>query len=121
ISRAREADSLVVNIENLPVYRFGISLNKLFDYMAAGRPSVIATNARNNPILESESGISVDAGDEAALAKAMREMSELSADQRAIMGQNGVEHVRLHYSSKALVKRLLKGLAVVDSGKSYNA
>lgn len=121
ISRAREADSLVVNIEDLPVYRFGISLNKLFDYMAAGRPSVIATNARNNPILESKSGISVDAGDEAALAKAMREMSELSADQRAIMGQNGVEHVRRHYSSKALVKRLLKGLAVVDSGKSYNA
>lgn len=115
ISKAREADALVVNIEDLPVYRFGISLNKLFDYMAAGRPTVIATNAKNNPIRDSESGISVNAGDEAALAKAMLEMSELPAIVRSKMCRNGVDHVRQNYSSEALTNRLLIGLSNITT------
>lgn len=118
ITRAREADSLLVNIENLPVYRFGISLNKLFDYMAAGRPTVIATNAKNNPIMESKSGISVDAGDESALANAILVMSELPVEDRSIMGTNGASYVRHNYSAKALVERLINGLAVIDKDAS---
>jgi hypothetical protein len=35
---------------NVPgLYRYGISMNKLYDYMAAARPVVVAIDAANNP------------------------------------------------------------------------
>jgi len=108
--RAREADALVVNVEDLPVYRFGISLNKLYDYLASGRPTVIASSAQNNPIADADAGICVPASDPLALASAMRRISEQSAEQRDSMGARGIDHVRRNYTYDALGVALSEAL-----------
>ena len=57
---AAQADAFVICVRDLPeLYRYGISMNKLCDYMVMGRPTVAAVNAVNNPISESDSGITV--------------------------------------------------------------
>lgn len=107
---AATADCLVVNIEDLPVYRFGISLNKVFDYMLAARPVIIASNAVNNPILEGKAGLCVAADDPTALARAMIEMAETDPEQRAAMGRRGRAHVVENYSYRALAADLAESL-----------
>lgn len=110
VPRAREADALIVNIEDLPVYRFGISLNKLFDYLAAARPIIIATSASNNPVAEAGAGFTVPAGDLEALAAAIRRMSETSDQERAAMGRRGRTHVESEYTYASLGARLAGAL-----------
>ena len=47
--RLRDADILVITWRDSPLYANGISPNKLYDYMAAERPVVIAVNTPRNP------------------------------------------------------------------------
>lgn len=113
---ARQAHALIVNVEDLPVYRFGISLNKLFDYMLSGRPIVIANSASNNPVVEADAGISVPAGDVELLAEAICRMASESRGSRATMGENGRTHVQLEYSYPVLAEKLASALnCLVDS------
>lgn len=42
------------------VYKYGISFNKIFDYMAAGRPVLCDFPCKYNPVLMGNAGISVD-------------------------------------------------------------
>jgi glycosyltransferase involved in cell wall biosynthesis len=115
VSRAREADALIVNIEDLPVYRFGISLNKLYDYLASGRPTIIASGGSNNPVADAGAGICVPAGEPMALAQAMRQMSDLSAEERLRMGERGVNHVRQTYTYEVLGASLDEALSALLS------
>lgn len=39
-----------------PLYRYGISLNKLFEYLAAGKPVLMAYEAMYNPITDYDAG-----------------------------------------------------------------
>ena len=54
---AAQADAFILNMRNLDLYRYGFSFNKLFDYMAAGRPVIFAAPSDDNPIAEANAGI----------------------------------------------------------------
>ena len=109
-AKAQEADCLVLAQHDSPAYRYGISMNKLFMYMGVGRPSLLATSASNNPIAEAEAGLSVRAGDQDALARAMCKMALLPAEERHAMASMGLSHARTHYTFEALAARLAVGL-----------
>jgi glycosyltransferase involved in cell wall biosynthesis len=47
-----EADAFIVQLGGSEVYRWGISSNKLFDFMAAGRPVFSSAEAPLNPVEE---------------------------------------------------------------------
>lgn len=103
---AAEADAFVFNLIDAPVFRFGISSNKLFDFLAGSRPILFCSDASNNPVDDAGAGMTVPPGDPAALAAAMRELVELSADERAAMGRRGREYVEGHHGFDTLSARL---------------
>jgi len=82
-----EADAFLVTGRNLPVYRYGISFNKISDYLLVGRPVVFAVNSPYNPVSEAGAGISVPGEDPEALAEAIIQLSELPARDRQEMGK----------------------------------
>jgi glycosyltransferase involved in cell wall biosynthesis len=45
-------DACYVGYRRSSLYRFGVSPNKLYDYMAAGRPVLFAADAANQPVRE---------------------------------------------------------------------
>ncbi|WP_149084568.1 MULTISPECIES: glycosyltransferase family 4 protein [Microbacterium] len=101
------ADAMVINILDLDVYRFGVSMNKIFDYAAAARPILVASNARNNVVTEADAGIVVPADDAEALGVAMIRMaSRDAADDRARWAANARAHVMNHYDYRALAEQL---------------
>lgn len=59
-----------------PLFRFGISFNKIFDYFAAGRPIFCDFACKYNPVITEGAGISVSSGNEAEIAEAIDKMAE---------------------------------------------
>ncbi len=101
---AAEADLFVVTMLDLPVYRFGISFNKIFDYLAAGRPIILAGNAINNPVQAAQAGITVPARDVIALANGIRALMEMSESEREILGRNARRYAEWHFDYPVLAQ-----------------
>lgn len=112
---AAEADAFVVNLVDSPIYRYGISLNKLFDYLAAGRPIVFAGAAVNDPVAEARAGLSVPPGDPEALAGAIVRLAALPEAERMEMGRNAYAYVQAHHDFRVLARRLADCLDAVVS------
>lgn len=107
---AAEADAFLLNVRDLELYRYGFSFNKLFDYMAAGRPVVFAGCADDNPIAAAQAGFVVGADDVEGMAAAFFELVSLSFDARREMGLRGRRYLEAHFSSRVLAERLVRCL-----------
>jgi glycosyltransferase involved in cell wall biosynthesis len=90
-----------------PLFRFGISPNKLMDYMMAGKPVVMAIEAGNDPVSEAGCGFTVAPGDAAAVAQAVLRLANISVAERAAMGQAGREFILKRQTYRALARRFL--------------
>lgn len=110
-----EADALIVNMNSGNLYRFGISFNKLYDYLAAGRPIVFGADSANNPVEEAEAGLSVAANDAAAMAEALERLAALPDEAREQMGRCGRAFVEEHHDASKLALRLADVLRKVTA------
>jgi glycosyltransferase involved in cell wall biosynthesis len=91
------ADAYIVSLRDVPLLRYGISLNKACDYLASGRPTVFAGNPGYDPIKEAMAGISVLPNEPTALAAGITQLLALTPEERVQMGRNGREYVaRVH-------------------------
>jgi glycosyltransferase involved in cell wall biosynthesis len=100
------ADACLLHMTGTPVYRYGVSFNKLFDYMASGRPVLFACESSNDPVREAGAGLSVAPDDPEAMARAARELSEMAAEEVARLGANGRRYVEEHHDIRELASRL---------------
>ena len=97
-----EADVFFVALKNLPLYRFGMSMNKVFDYMAAKKPVVFAADVPQNPISQAGSGIVVTPDNPAAIANAVLKLYNCTEAARRQMGENGYRYVAEHFSMQII-------------------
>lgn len=104
------ADVLYIGLQKQPLFRFGVSPNKLFDYMMAGRPILQAIEAGNNLVSEAGCGISVAAEDADAIAAALIKMKNLSNEERIAMGMRGRAFVVQHHDYRVLAKKFLQDI-----------
>jgi glycosyltransferase involved in cell wall biosynthesis len=91
-------------LADVELFRTAVSPNKVFDYMAAGLPTLT-----NCPGLVSELVESASAGlcvEPAALADGLNRLATLDRGQRQRIGQNGRIWIRNHQSRKAMAHRL---------------
>ncbi len=82
-----------ISLRPEPLLRFGVSPNKLFDYMLAALPVIFAIRAGNDPVAEAGCGRSVDPGDVSAIAAALQELSSLQEADLNALGLNGKAYV----------------------------
>ena len=105
-----ECDALYIGWRKLPIYRFGINPNKLFDYMMAGKPVVHSVEAGNDMVQDAGAGISIGAEDPAAIADALRRMAALTQNERGRMGAAGKQYVLAKHDYAVLAKRFLQAM-----------
>jgi glycosyltransferase involved in cell wall biosynthesis len=103
-----EADAFIYGLRDLPLYRFGISLNKLTDYLAAGRPIVFFGRSSYDPVRDAEAGFSVPPGDTKGLAGAIEQLVALTPQERMEMGERGRRYLLEHHNIPGLADRLLE-------------
>ena len=117
-----QADLFVVTMRNLPgLYRYGISFNKLCDYLASGRPVLFAGNTTNNVVEEFRCGMVVPPEDPNAFAAAIGKFINLSREERAEMGENAIRCARERFDIDMLAKRLEQMLVSVAQESTSRA
>jgi glycosyltransferase involved in cell wall biosynthesis len=101
-------DVLYLGWKDRSIYRFGMSPNKLFDYLAAERPILHATSAPGDPVAAYGSGLSVPAEDIAAIAEAIRAFAAMPQHVRDGYAARGREAVLEHHDYPVLARRFLQ-------------
>ena len=101
-----EADAFISIIKDMPVLKYGISSNKLNDYMASGRPVIFAVNAKNNPVEESRAGITIPPGNDHALAEACEKIISLPLEERIEMGKRGMEYIKKNHNIETVAQKM---------------
>lgn len=110
------ADAFLMLLKSSPVFRWGISPNKLFDYLLMSRPVIFAVDTPFNPIEKYNAGISIMPSDPEALANAIHQLSLLSKAELAAMGQRGKEYVLQQHSVQGLTDALENLICEVAAG-----
>ena len=92
------ADALLVSFADAEVYDYGLSPNKLFDYMAAGRPVLLASRLTDTPVDEADAGRRYEPGSAESLAAALAAVMSLPEAERQAMGERGRRLVAERYT-----------------------
>ena len=104
------ADALVISAVKCSLYRYGAGMNKFYDYQLAAKPIINAVEAANDPVKDSDCGISVQSGDGVAIAAAIKEIAAKTPQERDEMGKRGYEYVHNHHDYKHLAQKFLQAL-----------
>ena len=105
-----EMDVLYIGLQREPLFRFGISPNKLMDYMMAARPVICAIDAGNDIVGDAGCGLTIAPEDPVALAASVHRLRELPAAERERLVQAGRRYVEKHHEYSVLAKRFLEAL-----------
>lgn len=103
----KQMDVLYIGWENNPLYRFGISPNKLIDYMMAGKPILHSVNAANDWVFDCKCGVSVSAESPSEIAEGIEcifSFDRISMDE---MGKRGKVFVQKELDYAILSKKIL--------------
>ena len=99
------ADACIAILKPLELYKT-VYPNKVFDYLAAARPVVLAIDGVIRQVVEeAQSGVFAQPGDPSAIAQAIRTLAEQPAAARE-MGQRGREYIAAHFDRLALAAKL---------------
>ena len=104
----RYADLLLHCFAPINVFKYGISPNKIFDYLASEKPIIMSVKASNNIVQEAGAGITVEPGNAEALAEGIVKIQEMVIEERQKLGANGRAYVEKYHSTKILVEKLEK-------------
>jgi glycosyltransferase involved in cell wall biosynthesis len=107
----REASAGYISLRPEPLFRFGVSPNKLFDYMLAALPVLFAVRAGNDPVVEAGCGVSVDPGDPQAISAGIAQLAALTEEARQAMGERGRAYVVQRHGYRQLAEDYLRLLA----------
>lgn len=103
-------DALFIGWRRSPLYRFGVSPNKLMDYMMAAKPVLHSIEAGNDLVAEAGAGLSVAPEDPQAIAGAARQLRALPDGARAELGARGRRFILEQHTYDVLSRRFLEAL-----------
>lgn len=108
------ADAGLMVLRDAPLFAFGVSPNKLFDYFGAGLPVVCNVPGEvAQMVRDAGAGVQADDTSAAALAAAVQRLMQVSARDRHRSGLAGRDWVKREHSREVLGDRLdqfLRGL-----------
>jgi glycosyltransferase involved in cell wall biosynthesis len=104
-------DALYIGLRKESLFRFGISPNKIFDYMMASKPIIQAIDAGNNLVQEANCGVYAEAENVDDIVKAVLQLKSFTREERDKLGQNGREYVLKNHTYPVLAKKFLDAIS----------
>jgi glycosyltransferase involved in cell wall biosynthesis len=100
-------DAGLMVLRDSPLFAYGVSPNKLFDYLGAGLPVVCNVPGEVAAMLrEARAGVQTEDGSPDALADAVLRIRECSTEELAAMGSAGQAWVAREHGPTVLASRL---------------
>jgi glycosyltransferase involved in cell wall biosynthesis len=106
----KEMDALYIGLKKEPLFRFGVSPNKLMDYMMAGKPVIYSVKAGNDLVAESGCGVSIQPENSNEIVKAITKLRNLSSSERKSIGENGKNFITDNHDYKVLARNVIESL-----------
>lgn len=100
-------------LKESPVFKWGISPNKMYDYMAASLPVVLLCDLNDTPVENQNAGIVIKNN---FVDNLVSFFSNVNEDALKEMGKNGQNYVHRHHDWKFLAKKL-EGIMLEDIDK----
>ena len=105
-----QMDALYIGLQRQPLFRFGVSPNKLMDYMMAAKPVIFAIDAPNDMVAEAGCGVSIPPEDSAAIARAAEHLASRTKAELEEMGRRGREYILQNNEYDVLSQKFLDAL-----------
>lgn len=99
------ADVLYASLMDSPLYKWGMSLNKIHEYLAAAKPIVFGYNQKDNPVEDSKCGFTVPPDNAQRIAEAFQKLAAMHDEERAEMGKRGRQFAIKEYDFLELGKK----------------
>lgn len=100
-------DATVIMGRRKPLYRFGTSPNKIFDYMMSSKPIVMSIVEPEPIPMKAKCAIFYEHDKPKDLAKKMISLSKMSKEQLNTLGKNGEIYVKEHHGYPILAQKFL--------------
>ncbi|WP_374720797.1 glycosyltransferase family 4 protein [Peribacillus tepidiphilus] len=107
LSTLRLADVLAVSMLDTPLYRFGISLNKLNDYLLSGKPILFAGKVYNNIVEMAKAGITVAPENPREFAEGLDKLLNLTEEEKNSIQRNGFAYLKENHDMEMLSNKFL--------------
>lgn len=108
-----DADACILHLKRMSTFSYGVSPNKLFDYLLAARPVIYGVEAANDPVSEAQAGVTIRSEDPQAMAEAMVNLAQKSQAERQAMGDKGYRYVQENNDWAVLSERVEQVLGQV--------
>ncbi len=105
-----KVDAAYIEFADSPLYRFGVSANKIFDYMLAEKPILQVLNSQYDLIKQADCGISVNPNDSTALKEAISQLMALPPEKLTNMGKNGKVYALSKHNYQHLAREFLRAV-----------
>lgn len=89
------------------LFEYGVSPNKLFDYMQSGKPILHAIDTKADIVALAQCGISIEAENPSKIADAVTTLYTMTSEEREKLGLNGKEYVQEHFTYQKLAEKYL--------------
>jgi len=108
----KSADLLYVGLKDLPLYKYGMSMNKVFEYLSAKKPVLFVSAIEDNLIKTADAGAVVTSYRAEEITDVIENFSRMPQEKRDLYGQNGFEYLQKNYTIEVLSDKLEKILEV---------
>jgi len=109
-----KADAILLSLRDVPLFRYGVSPNKLYDAYAIGRPVITTVaGAINAEVEEHGLGVTAAPGNPEALAQAILKLASMPRSARQGMAERASRLTHTTYSRQRInaeINALLRGV-----------
>ena len=103
----RSFDVLYLSVFNSKVWKYGQSLNKVIDYMLAGKPIIASYAGFPSMINEAACGTIIPSGDVDALLEEIKKYMAMGSSERETIGRSGKNWIHKYRAYSNLAKQYI--------------
>jgi glycosyltransferase involved in cell wall biosynthesis len=110
----KKSDILFCGLMDRKAFKYGISKNKFYDYMAAQKPIIFASNVRGSLITKAEAGITIEPHQPEKLADTINYIYNNIDTKGKEFAQNGRNYVENHHKVSNIASKVVEVIEYID-------
>ncbi len=107
----QQMDFLYFGTQDKPIYRFGMSFNKMYDYMMAGKPIIQSINTNSDIVKKAKCGFTSEPDNVPDLVNLIREAMQTPKKTLNAMGKNGRAYVLKNHTYDFIAKKFIEDIS----------